>query len=97
MAQAISLSEAKAQLAGLVHAAEAGEVVHISRHGKPVAVLLSERAYAVLQHQGESSRLWEAITQWRDAGLAQQNDDWPGDGDSAAWRDRSAGREVQLG
>ncbi|MBM5819784.1 MAG: type II toxin-antitoxin system Phd/YefM family antitoxin [Cyanobacteria bacterium K_DeepCast_150m_m2_101] len=46
MTQPVSLSEAKAQLAGLVHAAEGGEVVHISRHGKPVAVLLSEQAYA---------------------------------------------------
>jgi prevent-host-death family protein len=44
--QAVSLSEAKAQLAGLVHAAESGEAVHISRHGKAVAVLLSEQAYA---------------------------------------------------
>ena len=35
--QPVSLSEVKAQLAGLVHAAEGGEVVHISRHGKPVS------------------------------------------------------------
>jgi len=40
--QAVSLSTAKAHLAGLVQAAETGEVVHISRHGKPVAVLISE-------------------------------------------------------
>ena len=97
MTQAVSLSEAKAQLAGLVHAAEAGEVVHISRHGKAVAVLLSEQAYAVLQQQGESSRVWAAITQWCDAGRAQHPDDWPVDGDTEVWRDRSVGREVQLG
>jgi prevent-host-death family protein len=44
--QAVSLSTAKAHLAGLVQAAETGEVVHMSRHGKPVAVLISEQAYA---------------------------------------------------
>ena len=66
--QPVSLSEAKAQLAGLVHAAEGGEVVHISRHGKPVAVLLSEQAYAALQGQQQRSKLWEAIAQWRSAG-----------------------------
>ena len=97
MTQAVSLSEAKAQLAGLVHAAEAGEVVHISRHGKPVAVLLSEQAYAALQHGGQNARVWDAIAQWRDAGRAQQSDDWPGDGPTEAWRDRSVGREVELG
>ena len=68
MTQPVSLSEAKAQLAGLVHAAEGGEVVHISRHGKPVAVLLSEQTYAALQGQQQRSRLWEAIAQWRSAG-----------------------------
>ena len=39
MTQAVPLSDAKARLAHLVQAAEAGQVVHISRHGKPVAVL----------------------------------------------------------
>ena len=44
--QAVSLSTAKAHLAGLMQAAEIGEVVHMSRHGKPVAALISEQAYA---------------------------------------------------
>lgn len=97
MTQAVPLSEAKAQLAGLVHAAEAGEVVHISRHGKAVAVLLSEQAYAALQQAGQSSRVWGAIAQWRDAGRVQHPDDWPADGGIEPWRDRSVGREVDLG
>lgn len=44
VAPLVSLSEAKAQLADFAHAAEGGEVVHITRHGKPVAVSLSEQA-----------------------------------------------------
>lgn len=97
MTQSVSLSEAKAQLAGLVHAAESGEVVHISRHGKAVAVLLSEQAYAALQGEIQGTRVWEAISQWRREGRAQQGDDWPGDLNAQTWRDRSVGREVELG
>ncbi|TVS04610.1 MAG: type II toxin-antitoxin system Phd/YefM family antitoxin [Cyanobium sp. PLM2.Bin73] len=95
--QAVSLSEAKAQLAGLVHAAESGEAVHISRHGKAVAVLLSEQAYAALQGEAQGTRVWEAIAQWRRAGRVHYGDDWPGDLDIKTWRDRSVGREVELG
>ena len=95
--QSVPLSKAKAQLAGLVHAAESGKVVHISRHGKAVAVLLSEQAYAALQGEVQGTRVWEAIAQWRRAGRAHHGDDWPGDLDIQAWRDRSAGRQVELG
>lgn len=80
MTQAVSLSEAEAQLAGLVHAAESGAVVHISRHGK-----------------AQGTRVWEAIAQWRRAGRSQHGDDWPGDLEIQTWRDRSVGREVELG
>lgn len=103
MEQAISLSAAKAQLAGLVHAAETGEVVHISRHGRPVAVLISEQAYAALQGHQAGRRVWTAIAQWREAGDATQPHDWPmaagpaGEQDVQAWRDPSPGREVSLG
>jgi len=102
MAHPISLSEAKAQLAGLVHAAEGGEVVHISRHGKPVAVLLSEQAYAALQGQQQRSKLREAIAQWRSAGQVSHPEDWAlvsgvaGEEAIKSLRDRSVGREVWL-
>ena len=91
MEQAISLSVAKAQLAGLVQAAETGEVVHISRHGKPVAVLISEQAYATLRGQQASRRVWAAIADWRQSGEAI------GELDVESWRDRSRGREVSFG
>ena len=91
MEQAISLSVAKAQLAGLVQAAETGEVVHISRHGKPVAVLISEQSYATLQGRQASRRVWAAIAEWRQSGEAI------GEPEVEGWRDQSAGREVVLG
>ena len=78
--QPVSLSEAKAQLAGLVHAAEGGEVVHKTRHGKPL----------------QRSKLWEAIEQWRSAGQTGHSEDWPvasgfpGEEAVKSWRDCSA-------
>ncbi|MFO7629207.1 MAG: type II toxin-antitoxin system Phd/YefM family antitoxin [Prochlorococcaceae cyanobacterium] len=103
MDQPVSLSEAKAHLAGLVQVAETGEVVHISRHGKPVAVLISEQAYAALQQQQAGRRLWAAIADWRHGARPGHADDWPlpsgepGANEVDGWRDRSTGREVLLG
>lgn len=99
MAKAVPLATAKAQLAGLVQAAETGQVVHISRRGKPVAVLLSEQAYQTLMPQGASETLWRGISNWRDAGQPDAPSDWPvGENADAPdqWRDRSTGRAVEL-
>ncbi len=101
--QAVSLSTAKTHLAGLVQAAETGEVVHISRHGKPVAVLISEQAYSSLQGHQSKRGVWSAIADWRAVVHGRHADDWPldsgpvGTQEIQAWRDRSSGREVQLG
>ena len=41
----VSIAEAKNTLTRLIHEAERGEAIHITRHGKSVAVLLSEEAF----------------------------------------------------
>lgn len=41
----VSIAEARAKLPGLVRDAEGGTSVEITRRGRPVAVLLSSRAY----------------------------------------------------
>ena len=87
MLQQVHLSEAKAQLAGLVHAAECDEVVHLSRHGKSVAVLLSEQACAALQSHPQGARFWEVIPQWRSAGQPSHSDAWS----RAVWSPWSGG------
>jgi len=65
--QPLSLSTAKTHMAGLVQAAETGEVVHISRHGKPFSVLISEQAYALLQGHQFRRGMWTVIADWRAA------------------------------
>jgi prevent-host-death family protein len=45
MNDAYSIAEAKNNLSGLVHAAEQGYPVRLTRRGKPVAVLISTEQY----------------------------------------------------
>lgn len=75
MDQSIPLASATVHLPGLVQAAESGEVLHISCHGKPVAVLFSEHAYQALQSQQHAASIWTAIAQWFGAGRPHRSDD----------------------
>ena len=45
MNDAYSIAEAKNNLSGLVHEAEQGHPVRLTRRGKPVAVLISTEQY----------------------------------------------------
>ena len=87
----VSIAEAKNTLTRLIHEAERGEAIHITRHGKPVAVLLSEEAYAQLKSREQKTDFWQAIQAWR----AQASFDWPelAPEEVDSWRDRSPGRE----
>ncbi len=44
-----SIAEAKTHLPRIIHEAENNGVIHLTRYGKPVAVILSESEYAALQ------------------------------------------------
>lgn len=88
-----SIAEAKTQLTRLIHQAERGEAVHITRRGKPVAVLLSEDEYARLCRRREQRDFWELITEMR-ADPAFEPVDWT-DEEVDAWRDRQPAREFE--
>lgn len=83
-----TIADAKNNLPKLIHAAEAGADIHISRHGKPVAVLVSEARYQQLFNTGKD--VFNAILQWREAygGVDDLTD-----GEVDSWRDRSPARE----
>jgi prevent-host-death family protein len=87
----VSIAEAKNTLTRLIHDAERGEVIHITRHGKPIAVLLSEEVYAQLASREQHMDFWQAIQAWR----AQASFDWPEltPEEVDSWRDRSPGRD----
>jgi prevent-host-death family protein len=50
----LSITQAQANLAALIDRAEAGEAIRITRHGKPVAVLLSTAEYNKLHRRHEN-------------------------------------------
>ena len=57
------IDEAKNNLSQLIYQLEADETIHRTRHGKPVAVMLSEANYQKLIHKNNS--LYQSIQQWR--------------------------------
>ena len=86
----VSIADAKNTLTSLIHRAESGEVVHITRRGTPVAVLVSEPQYERLGVRAERD-CWQAIEEWR----SKATFDWPDltDEEVDGWRDRSPGRD----
>lgn len=87
----VPITEAKNALTSLVHQAEAGKPIRLTRRGKPVAVLLSEDAYRRLQSRAAQQRdLWDFVERWR----AALPGDWEGISmeEARRWRDRSEGR-----
>lgn len=80
-------AEAKNTLPKLIHSAEAGEDIHISRHGIPVAVLISEERYQ--QAFGSSKHIFQSIMEWR----ANNNDIELTNDEVDSWRDKSPARD----
>lgn len=86
-----SVADARNHFPELVHQAEGGAVVEITRRGKAVAVLVSKNEYTRLTQARPD--VWQAIQDWR------KTVDWDelGDVDEifADVRDRSPGRDFQ--
>lgn len=82
-----SVAEARNRLAELVHEAEQGRPIRITRRGKPAAVLVSEEQFQRV-HEPVSRRLGDAILAWRRkyGGVELTDEEING------WRDRSVGR-----
>ena len=88
-----SIANAKAQLTRLIHKAEKGEPVHITRRGKPVAVLLSEEEYARLRQGQDKRNFWDLVVEMRSDPKFEPIDWTPEEVDS--WRDRKAVRDFE--
>lgn len=73
MTKRYSIAEAKNHLPAVVHEAEAGHDVEITRHGRPVAVLLSIAEHSRLR--GRRPDLWAAYQAWRAGGSALSDED----------------------
>ena len=82
----VSITEAKNVLTRLIDDAERREAIHITRRGKPVAVLVSEDVYERLKAGEHTKDVWQALQEWR----AQASFDWPEltPEEIDSWRDR---------
>ena len=60
-----SIAEARNNLARLVHEAEDGDPVRLTRRGLPVAVILSLAEYERMRATGEG--LWDRLRRFRDS------------------------------
>jgi prevent-host-death family protein len=93
MSKRYTVAEARDNLAGLVHEAEGGTAVEITRRGKPVAVLLAIEDYERLAGSGRG--FVKAYADFRrafDLGkLAIDPDEM-----FASARERSAGRDFRY-
>ena len=58
-----TIAEAKNKLSHLIYQLEQGEPIHLTRYGKPVAVMLSEAQYQQLVSPSKS--ITSAILHWR--------------------------------
>ena len=92
MPKSYSIAKARDQLAELVHRAESGTAVELTRHGKPVAVILSKQAYEELTQRRPG--LWDALERFREKHDLEAADLGPDVFEGI--RDRSPGRKVDL-
>ena len=61
-----TVADARNHLPRLIHQAEHGEPIHITRHGRPVVVLLAEREYTRLtEGRTPQQGFLDFLQQWR--------------------------------
>lgn len=91
MSSHYSIADARNQLPRLVHEAEDGEAVHLTRRGKPVVVVMSVAAYERLKRR---SSFRQALNDFRERLEVVSLGIDPGE--VAGTRERTPGREVAL-
>lgn len=90
MSKAYSIAQARNQLSRLVHEAEDGEEVRLTRRGTPVAVVLSIQEYERLQQRPRPTA-WTAVQELREGLAAYELEDW--DDPFSQVRSKEPGRE----
>lgn len=91
-----SIRNAKNTLTRLVREVESGKAVRLTRRGKPVAVLMSEREYERIAASHRPRRdFLRFLAGWRRDMIAKGLS-FTSDQETADTRDRSAGRDFSL-
>ena len=92
MRKRYSITEARQNLAAIVHELDIQPEIELTRRGAPVAMLLSLDAYRQLQ--GKPPSFWELYTAYREMFDPVGSDNEPDAFDGV--RDASPGRDFQL-
>ena len=91
-----SIRDAKSNLTSLLREVEQGRAVRLTRHGKPVAVLLSERQYERLRAARQPAQNFLSYLQtWRREMIAK-GIPFSSEDELRALRDRSPARSLEL-
>lgn len=85
-----TIAEAKNNLSHLIHQLEFEEPIHLTRYGKPVAVMMSESQYQALISPPKSLNL--AILNWREQ-LEEKSDVALTENELGTIRKESSGRD----
>jgi prevent-host-death family protein len=93
MEEQYTIVDAKNKLPSLIHSVETGQAVKLTRHGRPVAVLLSIKDYEKLSRK--RGGYWRALTFLR--GRMERERIFSESGDFERLRDSTSGREVEFG
>ena len=92
MQEQYPISIAKNHLPKIIHSVEDGSAVQLTRHGKPVAVLVSYVQYQGLLKQKKD--FWEALTYFKKS--FRQEEPLIEDRDFDGLRDENQGRNVDF-
>ena len=92
MEKQFSIAEAKNNLTSMIHDVESGIPLKLTRHGKPVAVLLSIQEYELLK--AKKGNFWFKLMEFRKE-MEKENVEIT-DADFADLRDSFSGREVNI-
>ena len=93
MTDQYTIAEAKNRLPALVHSVESGPAVTLTRHGRPVAVLLSLREYERLNRK-KGDGYWHTLATLRQ--VMEREDAFISDDDLSNLRDMTPGRPVDY-
>jgi prevent-host-death family protein len=92
MQEQYSISIAKNNLPKIIHSVEDGSAVQLTRHGKPVAVLVSFVQYQGLVKQKKD--FWTALTYFKKS--SRKEEPLIEDRDFNGLRDENQGRDVDM-
>lgn len=92
MKRSHSVGSARANLPAILDDVQSGQVIHVTRHGKPVAVILSSGEYAALERRQPpfSAACAEFRQRFAVEELGLERDDF------SSLRDQRPGRKVRL-